>query len=476
MSIPVTFVDRADAAIKNPQLQRTLEAATTKYVGHRASAFARLGAEGERLRDRGKEIRANTLAHLDQYLETLARNVEKNGGVVHWAKDAAEAREIIIRLARERNVKLVAKAKSMVGEEIEINHALEAAGITPVETDLGEYIVQLAHERPSHIIAPIFHKSKEQVAELFSREFGRQVEPDIPTLVKLARATLREKFLQAEMGFSGVNFAIAETGTIAIVTNEGNGRMCTSVPRIHVALMGLEKVVPTWDEFAVLLGLLPRSGTGQQISVYTTMISGPKRTNDPDGPEEFHLVILDNGRTKLLSGELREALQCIRCGACLNICPVYGQIGGHAYGWVYPGPIGSLLTPSYAGLREYADLPHASSLCGACRDVCPVRIDIPRMLVALRTQEVKQGARPFIEDAIFKLTAFVLGNSVLYSLASKFGHFAQLPFARRGRLPSLPLMGRWTQARDFPIVQAKTFHERWKDLNREGHKEREEKK
>jgi L-lactate dehydrogenase complex protein LldF len=270
------------------------------------------------------------------------------------------------------------------------------------------------------------------------------------------------------MGFTGVNFAIAETGTLAIVTNEGNGRMCSNAPRIHVALMGIEKVVPTWDEFAVLTGVLARSATGQQITVYTTMTTGPKRATDMDGPEELHVVILDNGRSKLLAGELREALQCIRCGACLNICPVYAHLGGHAYGWVYPGPIGSLLTPSYAGLSQYADLPHASSLCGACRDVCPVRIDIPRMLVSLRTQEVKQDERGFIENAIFRFTGLVLKSPFLFSLASRLGRWAQLPFRRGGRLPSLPLMGRWTRSRDFPMIQAKTFHDRWNELSRDG--------
>ncbi len=467
MSAPIAFVDRADTALKNKALQRTLHSVMTKYVDLRERGMNRLGAYADPLRERGKEIRANTLAHLDNYLTQLAANVERNGGVVHWAKDAAEARDVIVRLARERNVKLVTKSKSMVGEEIEINDALEEAGITAVETDLGEYIVQLAHERPSHIIAPVFHMSKEQVADLFTREFGTKISPDIPAMVQLARGKLRDKFLRAEMGFSGVNFAIAETGTLAIVTNEGNGRMCASAPRTHVALMGIEKVVPTWDEFAVLMGLLPRSATGQQMSVYTTMISGPRRKGDPDGPDEFHLVILDNGRTRMLGGELREALQCIRCGACLNNCPVYTHLGGHAYGWVYPGPIGSLVTPSFAGLREFADLPHASSLCGACRDVCPVRIDIPRMLVALRARQVEQGVRPFAENAIFKITSFVLCRPRVYSLAAKTGRLAQIPFMRKGRLPNLPLMGRWTQARDFPIIQGKTFHDRWKELGRE---------
>lgn len=468
MAVPLTFVDRAEAAVRNAQLQRTLNAATSKYVGERVHALAKLGDSADALRDRAQEIRAATLAHLDEHLARLAANIEQNGGVVHWAQDAEEARRIIVQIARERNVKLVTKSKSMVGEEIEINHALEAAGITPVETDLGEYIVQLAHERPSHIIAPVFHMTKEQIADLFTREFGRKVEPDIRTMVNLARETLREKFLRAEMGFTGVNFAIAETGTLAIVTNEGNGRMCSNAPRIHVALMGIEKVVPTWDEFAVLTGVLARSATGQQITVYTTMTTGPKRATDIDGPEELHVVILDNGRSKLLAGELREALQCIRCGACLNICPVYAHLGGHAYGWVYPGPIGSLLTPSYAGLSQYADLPHASSLCGACRDVCPVRIDIPRMLVSLRTQEVKQDERGFIENAIFRFTGLVLKSPFLFSLASRLGRWAQLPFRRGGRLPSLPLMGRWTRSRDFPMIQAKTFHDRWNELSRDG--------
>lgn len=457
-----TFTSRAHRAVADPHLQRQLAFATSRYVAHRAHAFADLGAKGERLRDLGKAIRARTLAQLDGYLARAAQNVERAGGVVHWAADAGEARRIIVDLARARGVERVVKSKSMVSEEIELNHALERVGIEAVETDLGEWIVQLAHERPSHLIAPAFHKSKEEVAELFSRALKRQVEADVPSMVRLARDELRAKFLNAQMGISGANFVVAETGTIVVVENEGNGRLASSVPPLHLALTGIEKVVPTWDDLAVLLALLPRSGTGQKITSYVSFITGPRRAGDVDGPREFHLVFLDNGRTKLLAGELREALQCIRCGACLNACPVYGHIGGHAYGWTYAGPIGSILTPAYGGLSEFHDLPHASSLCGACRDICPVRIDIPRLLVALREREVDARVPSLFERAIFRMLGLILRSPLLFRFAAKLGYWGQRPFVRAGRIDALPFFfGRWTDARDFPVIAAQTFHDAW---------------
>lgn len=459
---PITFVERAHLATANALLQKQLASATSRYVANRTHAFADLGAEGERLRDLGQAIRARTLAQLDEHLAHAAKQVERAGGVVHWAADAQEARQIIVDVARARGVARVVKSKSMVSEEIELNHALERAGIEAVETDLGEWIVQLAHERPSHLIAPAFHKSKEEVAELFSRELKRKVEPDVPSMVRLARDELRAKFLSAQMGISGANFVVAETGTIVVLENEGNGRLVSSVPPLHLALTGIEKVVPTWDDLAVLLALLPRSGTGQKITSYVSFITGPRRADDVDGPSQVHLVFLDNGRTKLLAGELREALHCIRCGACLNACPVYGHIGGHAYAWTYAGPIGSILTPAYGGLSEFHDLPHASSLCGACRDICPVRIDIPRMLVVLREREVDARVPSFFERATFRALGLILRSPLLFRLAAKLGYWGQRPFVRAGQIGSLPLFfGRWTQARDFPMIAARTFHDVW---------------
>lgn len=463
----LTFTQRARSALAQPRLQHQLAVVTQRFVSHRERAFAELGVEGGRLRDLGKAIRARTLAELDQHLARAALEVERAGGVVHWAADADEARRIVVDLATARGVQRVVKTKSMVSEEIELNHTLIAAGMESVETDLGEWIVQLAGERPSHILGPALHKTKEDVAELFARVVGHPVKPEVESLLQLARRELREKFLNAQMGISGANFVVAETGTLVLVTNEGNGRLSTGLPPLHVAITGIEKVVPTWDDLLVLLALLPRSASGQKISSYVSLITGPRRSQDADGPQELHLIFLDNGRTQLLGSELREALHCIRCGACLNACPVYTHIGGHAYGWTYPGPIGAILTPVYAGLAEFHDLPHASSLCAACRDICPVRIDIPRMLVALREQEVAARVPSFFERAVFKMLALVLRSPILFRLAVRVGYIAQRPFVHAGRIQSLPLFfWRWTEARDFPRIAAMTFHDRWERMNR----------
>jgi L-lactate dehydrogenase complex protein LldF len=337
-----------------------------------------------------------------------------------------------------------------------------------VETDLGEYIIQLAHERPSHIIAPAIHKTKGQVAELFARELHREVAADAEVLTRIARAELREKFLQADLGISGANFAVAETGTVVLVTNEGNGRMVTSLPRVHVAVMGVEKVVPSLTDLAVFLAILAKSATGQKLSVYTTLVQGPRRPGELEGPEEFHLVLLDNGRIRQLAGPLRESLYCLRCGACLNVCPVYRQIGGHAYGYTYPGPIGILLTAMLNGPASVKDLAHASSLCGACADACPVRIDIPRMLVELRREVNEQRVAPWTERLVFKAFAWLLARPALYRWSAPLARLLQRPFARAGVLTRLPLFaGEWTRTRDLPAVATQTFQERWRALERE---------
>jgi L-lactate dehydrogenase complex protein LldF len=337
-----------------------------------------------------------------------------------------------------------------------------------VETDLGEYIIQLAHERPSHIIAPAIHKTKGQVAELFERELKRPAEPDPEILTAIARAELRQKFLDADMGISGANFAVAETGTVVLVTNEGNGRMVTSLPRVHVALMGVEKVVPSMTDLAVFLSILAKSATGQKLSVYTSLVNGPRRGGEMEGPEEFHLVLLDNGRVRQIAGPLRESLSCLRCGACLNVCPVYRQIGGHAYGYTYPGPIGILLTAMLNGTESVKDLAHASSLCGACADACPVRIDIPRMLVELRKEVDEQRIAPWPERVVFGAFGWLLRRPALYRLSAPLGRLLQRPFVRAGAIRRLPLFfGQWTRTRDLPPVAARTFQERWADLERE---------
>jgi L-lactate dehydrogenase complex protein LldF len=455
------FRHRAGGAMKDAFLQEALTIATTKFIGLRREAFAGF-PEGEALRDRARAIKEATLQELDRHLETLIANVERLGGHVHYAATPAEARSIIVDIGRRTGARMAVKSKSMATEEIHLNDALEAAGITPVETDLGEYIIQLAHERPSHIIAPAIHKTKGQVAELFSRELKRHAAPDPEALTRIARGELREKFLQADLGITGANFAVADTGTIVLVTNEGNGRMVTSLPRVHVAVMGVEKIVPSMTDLMVFLAILAKSATGQKLSVYTSLVQGPRRAGELEGPEEFHLVLLDGGRVAQIGGPLREALSCLRCGACLNVCPVYRQIGGHAYGYTYPGPIGILLTAMMEGAPAVKDLAHASSLCGACVDACPVRIDIPRMLIDLRREVDDRKIAPWTERVAFKLLARLLERPRLYRLAIKTGRVLQRPFAGGGRIRRLPLVfSEWTRTRDLPPVASRTFQERW---------------
>ncbi len=464
LSIP--FRRRAGRAMEDAFLQEALTIATTKFIGLRREAFDAF-PEGERLRDVAREIKEATLQHLDRYLEQLIGNVERFGGRVHFATTPAEARAVILEIGRRAGARMAVKSKSMATEEIHLNEALEAAGIVPVETDLGEYIIQLAHERPSHIIAPAIHKTKGQIADLFGKELKRTVPADPEALTQLARGELREKFLQADLGITGANFAVADTGTVVLVTNEGNGRMVTSLPRVHVAVMGVEKVVPSLTDLMVFLAILAKSATGQKLSVYTTLVQGPRRAGELEGPEEFHLVLLDNGRIAQLAGPLREALYCLRCGACLNVCPVYRQIGGHAYGHTYPGPIGILLTAMLNGPGAVKDLAHASSLCGACADACPVRIDIPRMLIELRREVDEKRIAPWTERIVFKAFGWLLTRPALYRLAASVGRLLQRPFVRDGAIRSLPLFGDWTRTRDLPMVARRTFRERWRNLELE---------
>jgi len=461
------FRERAGQALDDRFLQEALTIATTKFITLRREAFDAF-PQGEALRDQARAIKEATLQRLDHWLEMLIDNVERRGGHVHYATGADEARRIVLDIARRTGARMAVKSKSMATEEIHLNDALEAAGVTPVETDLGEYIIQLAHERPSHIIAPAIHKTKGQVAELFRRELNRDAAPDPEVLTQIARAELRQKFLQADLGITGANFGVAETGTVVLVTNEGNGRMVTSLPRVHVAVMGVEKVIPSMTDLAVFLAILARSATGQKLSVYTSLVNGPRRGGELEGPEEFHLVLLDNGRIRQIAGPLREALSCLRCGACLNVCPVYRQIGGHAYGYTYPGPIGILLTAMLNGPGSVKDLAHASSLCGACVDACPVRIDIPRMLIELRRELDEQRIAPWPERVVFGAFAWLLQRPALYRLSARLGRLLQRPLARDGRIRRLPLFfGSWTRTRDLPPIAARTFHERWAELERE---------
>jgi L-lactate dehydrogenase complex protein LldF len=463
------FRARAGRALQDRFLQQALTIATTKFIDLRREAFGEF-PDGNALRDRARAIKEATLQRLDHYLEQLVDNVERLGGHVHFATTPDDARRIVLDIARRTGARTAVKSKSMATEEIHLNEALEAAGVVPVETDLGEYIIQLAHERPSHIIAPAIHKTKGQVAELFSKELRR---PDVPAdpevLTAIARAELREKFLEADLGITGANFAIADTGTVVLVTNEGNGRMVTTLPRVHVAVMGVEKVVPSMTDLAVFLAILAKSATGQKLSVYTTLVRGPRAPGELEGPDEFHLVLLDNGRIDQLAGTLREALYCLRCGACLNVCPVYRSIGGHAYGHTYPGPIGILLTAMLHGPRSVKDLAHASSLCGACVDACPVRIDIPRMLIELRREVDDKAIAPWTERVVFRALAWLLCRPALFRRMAPLARLGQRPFARDGRIGRLPLvLGEWTRTRDLPAVASQTFSERWAALEREG--------
>ena len=446
-----TFDQNARVALSDVQLRGALRNATSLF-GRRRLAAARSLDNWEDLRSQARAIKDDVLLHLDNYLEQFVANAESRGAQFHWARDAAEANAIICQLASERGARTIVKSKSMTTEETHLNAALEAAGMQVVETDLGEYIIQLADEPPSHIIAPAIHKTRGQVAELFTAALGMPPTDDIVQLTSTARTTLRDRFATADMGISGVNFAIAETGTIVIIENEGNIRLTTSLPRVHVAVMGIEKVIPRFADLDVFLKLLPRSGTGQQLTTYQSFITGTKRHATDEGPEELHIVLLDNGRSRMLAHPVtRQSLACIRCGACLNACPVYQQVGGHAYGSVYPGPIGAVITPQLMGIEKTSQLPYASSLCGACRDVCPVKIDIPQLLLHLRA-EISPRKGSAAERLAFKLWARVMTSPALYKLSSVAGRFLQR---------AVPISRAWTNGRDLRRIESKSFHELW---------------
>jgi L-lactate dehydrogenase complex protein LldF len=455
------FLSASAQALDNPTLQAALVRLTETLMAGNRRGYAAL-PDSDRLRDHAKHIKEHALAHLDLYLERLEQSVQRAGGQVHWAADAAEARRLVLDIARQAGCRHAVKAKSMTSEEIHLNKALEDAGIEVTETDFGEYILQLAGERPSHLVAPAVHHTRESIAVIMRKALGDNI-PDDPTgLARVGRRVLREKFRQADLGITGANFAVAETGTIVLITNEGNGRLTTTCPRVHIAIMGMEKVIPRLEDLPVFLKLLARAATGQTLSVYTTMITGPRRPGDIDGPEEFHLVILDNGRSRILESQFRESLQCIRCGACLNACPVYRRIGGHAYGGVYSGPIGSILTPLFDSVQENPHLPHASSLCGACQAACPVRINIPHMLIGLR--EVQHERRKFhLENLAYWIWKEVLRRPWLYRLALRAARWTLRPLARDGWLRRIPGPGGgWTQVRDFPAPAPRSFRQLFK--------------
>lgn len=456
-----SFKENARQALQDVPLQQALQLLVTNFVPRRVAAMAALG-NPEALRTEARAIKERTIARLDEYLELFATQAQRLGVKVHWAMDAAEARQIITTIAQQADAKVIVKGKSMATEEIHLNSHLEQRGYEVVETDLGEYIIQLAGETPSHIIAPAIHKTREQVAALLHEKLGTPYTDVVQEMTHIAREALRGRFLGADMGITGANFAIAETGSIVLVTNEGNGRLSSTMPRVHVALVGMEKVIPHLSDLAVMLKVLTNSATGQKISSYVTMLTGPRRVYDLDGPEELHIVLLDNGRSAMLRSANREALYCLRCGACLNVCPIYQNIGGHAYGWVYPGPIGAVLTPMLTGLDTAQDLPRASTLCGACREACPVKINIPHLLLNLRHQLVQRQDAPWIEQTLFTLWAWLMRHPKLYGLAASCAAVLQKPFVHQGWLSKLPApFSGWTKTRDFKAVASQSFRQRW---------------
>ncbi len=408
------FLGDARRAAANESLHAATENSCVKKDSGRRALLPRDLPDADGLRALAGQIKAHTLDHLDFYLEQLEASIIKNGGHVHFAATAEEANALIVQIAQENQCKLIVKSKSMVSEETELNRALLAAALTPVETDLGELIVQIAGDHPSHIVMPVMHLRRKQIGEIFAKFFNVPFTENPQQLAEMARVYLRDTFNKADMGISGVNFAVAETGSLVICTNEGNGRMCTTRPRIHVALMGMEKIIPRFDDLSVFLKLLARSASALALTQYTNIITGPKRPGEFDGPEQLHLIVMDNGRSRILASDYRDTLRCIRCGACLNACPVYRTVGGHAYGSVYPGPIGALLTPLFNGLEHHEHLPQATSLCGACYEACPVKINIPEMLVRMRADLRSVGKVPWSQRWMMRLWAMSLASGPAY--------------------------------------------------------------
>lgn len=463
------FNERGRKAVQDQELHDAVELFTNKSVAVRNAALHAL-PDAPELREKAYHTKQETMANLDGYLAQMAGAVEARGGNVFFASDGEDAVRYVGELARRRGAKIVTKSKSMATEEIELNRRLEEdyadLDLEIVETDLGEWIAQLSGDTPSHIIGPILHLNLRQITEILSDAAGKQLPPDVEALTKFARERLREKFLAADIGITGANFGVAETGTIATVTNEGNGRLVATVPPVHVVVMGIEKLVPRFEDLSVFIQLLARSATGQKLSVYTNFVTGPRGEGELDGAEEFHLILLDNGRSNLLGTEFEEALYCIRCGACLNVCPVYRQTGGHAYGSTYSGPIGAVITPLLKGSEEAKDLPHASSLCGACSEACPVGIPLHDLLLKLRGRQVDEGLAGKAQEIAFKGFETTMKSPALYNITTKAGRAVQKPLVRDGALKvgSLPgPFGGWTKSRDLPPLAEKSFRELWKE-------------
>ena len=452
--------DGIKETVADPRLQLAIYSATKRLIDHRAGAVrSDLLPEYQELRTLAHEIKKHTIENLDYYLEQLESNVVAHGGKVVFCKDGKEVTDFVLGLAKERNARLIVKSKSMTTEEIHFNERLEHHQLEAVETDLGEYILQLAHQRPYHIVAPALHMTRYDVADVFTESLGVEKETVPEKQTKIARAVLRDKFLQADIGVTGANFLVADSGAVVLVENEGNARLTTSAPKIHIAVAGIEKVIPRAQDLAVFLNLLGRSATGQPLTVYTSFLSGPRRGAEIDGPDEFYIVLLDNGRTRLLADpEKRQSLYCIRCGACLNHCPVYRKIGGHNYPWVYSGPIGAIITPQFHGVTRDPWLPFASSLCGACAEVCPVKIDIPKLLLKLRSEVTaakKREGNGGLERLAFRIWAWMMTHPKSFLLLARIGARVEPLIPRVGPLKQ------WASQRELPAPAKTNFHQWW---------------
>jgi L-lactate dehydrogenase complex protein LldF len=470
--MPLILPQEIGKALSDERLQGALYTNTGRLIEKRAATVgADVLPDYQELRTQANRIKRHTIEHLDHYLEEFESNVEAHGGKVIWCSDATEVADFVLGLAKEKDARLIVKSKSMTTEELHLNDRMEQHGLEAVETDLGEYIIQLMHETPYHIVAPALHLTRYDVAEVFTEKLGiaKETVPENQTLI--ARQVLRQKFLAADIGISGANFLVADSGAVVLVENEGNARLTTSAPQIHIAVAGIEKVIPRAQDLAVYLKLLGRSATGQPLTVYTSFLSGPRRGEEIDGPEEFYVVLLDAGRTKLLENpERRQSLYCIRCGACLNHCPVYRKIGGHSYPWVYSGPIGAIITPQFHGVKRDPWLPFASSLCGACAEVCPVKIDIPKLLLELRAGVVESaGVRSRWERLAFRAFTFVASRPKLWEFAGKVAAGLAPRENGSGWLRSLPWFANagpaklWARERDVPLPAERSFRELWRE-------------
>lgn len=462
------FLSRAETALRDPDLKLALGRATERLGSRRSASLASLPGS-DLIRDMARRAKLGLLRDLAGNLETFEKNLIKNGVNVHWAEDGAAANRIVVEIARSRGCKRAVKSKSMATEETHLNHDLLEAGVDVLETDLGEYIVQLAGTTPSHIILPIIHMTKERIGQVMHEKIKVPYTDDPEKLAKIARVRLREAFLSADLGITGANFGVVDSGAIALVSNEGNARLVTTLPRVHVAVMGIEKLVPSLADLDLMGKVLARSATGQKLTTYTSLITGPRRDGEADGCREMHVILLDNGRSRILGGPIAEILGCIRCGACLNACPVYKNVGGHAYGDTYPGPIGSIVTPGLRGIRGWKELPDASSLCGACREVCPVRLDIPRMLLELRKHAVEEANPPLSLRLGLRAFGFVAARPALYRAAAGLGRLAGRFAARDGWIGKLPgLAGGWTRSRDLKAPAPKSFQRLWAERRAAG--------